>query len=198
VSQPQPGWRASAHSTAAERTGSGCPTAVLAALRTSLGFGSGMGSPRASHLLLLPLTAGKSCFPSHVGSPALQQAATTKNKASQCQLLALRHAQAQSWSPFSVSSVFPLPTSFVSPVAYPAVSHRFHKNRACTVPLLHFSSLLSPPDTAAFPCCPCSEETQRSRVQPWPQLPRTPNFPGPLQFSINHLPAQPPRQMPSL
>lgn len=120
---------------------------------------------------------------------------------SQCQSLTLWHTQTQSRSPFSVSSVFPLPTSFSSlhsPIAYPAVSHRFHKNRACTVPRLRFSSLLFPSDTAAFPCCPSSEETQGSKVQPWPQLPRTPNFPGPLQLGINHLPAQPPRQIPSL
>lgn len=36
----------------------------------------------------------------------------------------------------------------------------------------------------------CSKEMQHSRVQPWPQLPRTSNFPGLLQFGINHLPAQ--------
>lgn len=132
--------------------------------------------------------------------PRRQQAATTQNKvlqicASHSPFSRRRHkARAHSLFPLFSHSPHTSPAWF-SPIAYPAVSHSFHKNRAHTVPLLHFSSLLSPPDAAAFPC---SEEMQRSRVQPWPQLPRTPNFPGSLQLGVNHLPAQPPRETSSL
>lgn len=106
----------------------------------------------------------------------------------------LAHAdKARACSPFPLFSHSPHPSlAYISPTAYPAVSHRFCKTKVCPVPLLHFSCLLSPTDTTF----PCSNGTQRSRVQPWPQLLRTPNFPGPLPLGINHLSAQPPRQVP--
>lgn len=136
------------------------------------------------------------------GSPALQQAATTQNKALQVSAshspFSMHRHKVRAHSPFPLFSHSPHPSpACVSPIAYPAVSHRFCKSREQGV---HSASppLFLPALSSTHCCLWMLPVQQRDAVQQGSALATATDAKFPIAIVIDQLPAKAPRQIPSL